>query len=114
MTKVICRIAAYAARLSFVAAVPPQGVLLAWRGVRPAWAGRWMDRLLASARLVKKGEKEVELSSLYTSGRILVARSAKPRAEFARGSFREFRFQALREADDYSRLMSLVNGKAPA
>jgi len=68
-----------------------------------------MDRLLKAARLVKRGETEVEISSLFTSGRVLVAGSVKPRAEFEPGSYREFRFQAVREADDFARLLSRVN-----
>lgn len=114
MIKVICRITAHIAGLSFVAAVPPQGVLLCWRGVRPGWAGAWFDRLLAISRLVKKGETPVGPASLYTSGRVRVAEAGKPRAEFARGSYREFRFQALREAEDFSLLMSRMAGKARA
>ena len=114
MTKVICRIAALIARLSFVAEVPPHGVLLAWRGVRPRWAGAWMDRLLAISKLVRKGETPVELSSLGTAGRVLVAGKVKPRAEFFPGSYREFRFQAVREAEDFGLLLSRVNGRARA
>jgi len=111
MTKVICRIAAYVAGLSFVAAVPPQGVLLSWKGSRPAWAGTWMDRLLSAGRLVKKGETAVEIATLDTADRM---RIVKPRAEFERNSFVNFRFQAVREADDFALLMTRVKSRARA
>ena len=71
-----------------------------------------MDRLLANTRLVKKGENEVSLAGLYTSGRMQVASAMKPRAEFFPGSFREFRFQAAREAEDFSLLVSRLGAKA--
>ena len=112
MIQVICRIAAQVVRLSFVAAVPPRGVLLSFRDTRPKWAGGWLDRLLSAARLVKRGEAEVELSGLGTSGRVLVARGEKPRAEFERGSFLNFRFQAIREAEDFAALLARLPGKA--
>ena len=71
-----------------------------------------MDRLLASARLVKKDEIEVPFTSLYTSGRMQVAAALKPRAEFFPGSFREFRFQVVREAEDFELLMSRLGSRA--
>jgi hypothetical protein len=111
MIQVICRIAAQVVRLSFVAAVPPRGVLLFFRGTRPAWAGGWLERLLSAARLVRRGESEVGLSGLGTSGRVLIARGGKPRAEFERGSFLEFRFQAIREAEDFAALLARVQGR---
>jgi hypothetical protein len=73
-----------------------------------------MDRLLAISRLVKKGETPVELSTLGTAGRVRVAASLKPRAEFFRGSYREFRFQAVREAEDFALLLSRVDSRARA
>jgi len=73
-----------------------------------------MDRLLAISRLVRKGETELELSSLGTADRVLAAGSPKPRAEFIPGSYREFRFQAVREAEDFELLLSRVNSRARA
>jgi len=112
MIRVICRLAAKLARLSFVAAAPPGGALLCFSRPCPAWAGEWLERLLRAAGHLKRGEEQVDSASLGTSGRAKVARTGVLRAEFAPGSFDVFRAAVMREAADFTALTARLPSRA--